>query len=136
MQGRQFIIITNNPMVSEYYGSQALKSLKGVTYLETQEIMAVYEKIRQLIHLGHELLTHPLSGSIKPGETPYKSVCLSASTGNLSIESLTIIEDCITMTTHLLQSQKRLEWPEGILTDFRTIDFHLIESGVQSILGR
>lgn len=33
-------------------------------------------KVRDRIHEGHLLLSHPLSGSVKPNETPYKSVMI------------------------------------------------------------
>ncbi|MGL6131078.1 MAG: GrdX family protein, partial [Fusobacteriaceae bacterium] len=69
------MIVTNNPKVN--------KELKNLKFegnfdidIEIGYIDILY-KVRNLIHLGHTLLTHPLSGSIKPSETPYKSVVLS-----------------------------------------------------------
>ncbi len=51
--------------------------------------------VRDKVHEGHELATHPLSGSVKPNETPYKTIMISEKKGVLDFNSLKIIEDSI-----------------------------------------
>ena len=60
------LIVTNNPMVRERYSQQY-----DLKYEETS-FVGVLKQVRDLVHRGYRLLTHPLSGSIKPNETPYK----------------------------------------------------------------
>ena len=71
------LIVTNNPMVRERYSQQY-----DLKYEETS-FVGVLKQVRDLVHRGYRLLTHPLSGSIKPNETPYKSVLLEESTGKI-----------------------------------------------------
>ena len=63
-------VITNNPLVKE-----RLSNKIDVEYYDV-EYISLLIKVRDKIHIGHKLLSHPLSGSIKPNETPYKSVII------------------------------------------------------------
>ena len=84
------LIITNNSMVKEYY-----ESSYEILFIDGQ-YREVLVQARDRIHNGHKLLTHPLSGSIKPGETPYKSLVISKEAGrSLDINSLELIESAI-----------------------------------------
>ena len=64
----KYMVITNNPLVRS-----RLDDTHEVIYLELsyEELLKV---VRDRIYEGHRLLTHPLSGSVKPKETPYKSI--------------------------------------------------------------
>ena len=81
------IIITNNGYVHEKY-----KEKTEVIYKEDFNYLQILEFVRDKIHEGHELLTHPLSGSIKPNETPYKTIMISKEKGNLDENGLIIVE--------------------------------------------
>ena len=82
------IIITNNPLVRDK------RSESEVEFYDT-DYLGVLKAARDKIHLGHGLLTHPLSGSVKPGETPYKTVVLTREKGVLDEKALAIIEASI-----------------------------------------
>ena len=84
-----FFIITNNEMVRDKYASQVTVEFHPVKYTE------IMRMTRDYIHAGHKLLTHPLAGSIKPNETPYKTIFLTKSKKKMDSESLRIIEECI-----------------------------------------
>jgi len=58
------MIITNNEWVHNKY-----RQLYDIIYIEGS-YRDVLVKTRDKLHEGHELLTHPLSSSIKPNETP------------------------------------------------------------------
>ena len=64
------LIISNNKLVKEDLSIYAEVMLVEGSLLQTME------QTRDLIHKGYILLTHPLSGSIKPNETPYKSIAV------------------------------------------------------------
>lgn len=122
------ILITNNSSVKEKYESDI-----ETIYVEGLDYLKVLEIVRDKVHLGHELLTHPLSGSVKPNETPFKSVLVSKESGDINFDSLKIIEESIATATKFLSQKKIKDWPEEILKDFRTIDYSLITSGIQSM---
>ena len=93
-------------------------------------LLDVLRKARDFCHLGHILLSHPLSGSVKPNETLYKTVMLSKKTGPVDIDSILLIENAIE-TVEKFGDIRRC-WHEKELKDFQLIDLTLIESAVES----
>jgi hypothetical protein len=116
------IVFTNNPKVrSAFYGSE-LKFVEG-QYLD------VLIKVRDEIHKHFKLLTHPLSGSIKPNETPYKSIAIEPC-DMLDINSLMMIENAILVHDKLVNDKPTPEWSDRILEDFMIIDLDLFYHAV------
>ncbi len=127
------IVITNNSNLLEE-GALEQFDIEEVIYLDTLDIIELMKKVRDKIHMGYKLLTHPLSGSVKPVETPFKSIAISVDATTLDIQSLTIIEDAIIMAETFKRNENRVQMiPENILVDFRLIDFGLIKSGLEGI---
>lgn len=122
------IIITNNIDVYEKYNERF-----EMIFLNEGGLLDVLKKCRDEIHLGAKLLTHPLTGSVKPNETPFKSVIVTKEKGVLDLKSLSIIESGIEVAEKFLNDSKVKNWPEKILEDFRLIDFGLITSAIGSI---
>ena len=120
------ILITNNPSANKKYSGSI-----ETAYLEGEDFSGVLNAVRDRIHLGHKLLTHPLSGSIKPGQTPYKSILVSKVREELDTGSLAIIEGSIA----IMHSQKKVvenaRITDGLAEDFQLIDISLIESGIK-----
>jgi len=118
------IIITNNPMVREKHVGR-----DKIEFLDT-DCLGVFKAVRDRIHQGHSLVTHPLSGSVKPGETPYKTVIITGErvSGAFKIDenSLFLIEDSIQTCLKLKTSVMKKEWSEKVLADFQIIDYNLI----------
>ena len=87
------ILVTNNPLVQEQYRNDF-----RVDFLDT-DLLGIFTYVRDMIHKGYRLLTHPLTGSIKPNESPYKSVIIAEPAAGGSTEtdlqSVGIIEECI-----------------------------------------
>ena len=124
------IIVTNNPYVYEKY-----KDEREIIYEENFTYLQILELIRDKIHSGHELVTHPLSGSIKPNETPYKTIMISKKTGELDEDGLRILEESILTVKKFMSDKPTPDWVERVLDDFRVIDLSLIENVIDS-LGR
>ena len=82
MSRKSYMILTNNPLVLE-----KLKDTHNVIYkdISYEELL---KEVRDRIHEGHLLLSHPLSGSVKPNETPYKSVMISERKEEMDSRSL------------------------------------------------
>ena len=118
----RYIIITNNPLVRDTYVD------KEVEFYDKK-----YEEILQIVKnkiaLGHKLLTHPLSGSVKPKETPYKSVMISKNKNEVDIESLEIIENAIATCAKFKERSDK--WTPKVLKDFELVDFTLIDSAIK-----
>lgn len=121
------IIVTNNESVYERYRHEL-----NIEYFPEYTLLQVLEYCRDEVHLGGELLTHPLTGSIKPNETPFKSVMLERNNGPLHMASLTMIDSAIEVTRKFLNNAEVKDWPQRILDDFRVIDYGLISSGIES----
>lgn len=115
------LIITNNRMVVDKAGDRySIEFVDGT-------LMDVLKLVRDYVHKGHRILTHPLSGSVKPNETPYKTVLISRANGQtIDMDSLLLIEDSIMTAEKFLKDKGIPEWPDEILNDFRFIDYDLI----------
>ena len=117
------IIITNNVLTYNTY-----KEKKNAILIDGT-LMDVLLKVRDYIHTGHVLLTHPLMGSVKPNETPFKSVAISyICENNVDLDSLMYIEKSIETANKMLKNKPLREWQESVLEDFRAIDFSLISN--------
>ncbi|EOC99625.1 GrdX family protein [Caldisalinibacter kiritimatiensis] len=115
------ILVTNNPLIKEKYEGKIDIEYYPESYID------ILKKVRDKVHKGCKILTHPLSGSVKPNETPYKTVMISEDTSDLDMESLMIIESSIETALKFLKNQKTPEWNERINRDFQVIDLSLIE---------
>lgn len=122
------LLVTNNPKVYEKY-----KEKMDTIYDGECDYLTILSIVRNKIHEGHKLLTHPLSGSVKPNETPYKSAIITKEKSNLDIESLQIIEDSINTAKKFIRGKRTPKWTEKILEDFQLIDFGLITSAIESM---
>lgn len=124
------IIITNNKLVFEKY-----KNTYQVVYDENFSYLDVLEYVRNKIHEGHVLITHPLSGSIKPNETPYKTIMISKKKeSSVDFNSLVIIEDSIATAKKFLKDKPTPNWAERVLEDFKIIDLSLIENAINRMV--
>lgn len=122
------IIVTNNPYVYEKY-----KDNFKITFDEKFTYLDVLEYVRTKVHEGHKLSTHPLSGSVKPNETPYKTIMISDNKGALDFDSLKIIEESIATFKKFKENRPTPNWTESILDDFRVIDLSLIENVINKL---
>ena len=115
-----FGIITNNPAVVNAYPKTSRYHEVGV--------LDIFIIVRDMVHKGARILSHPLSGSLKPWETPYKSIVVSSSVGNLDLESLKYIENAIGVMKNRTASS--YAYTEDVLLDFSVIDLDLVNSAV------
>lgn len=66
---KDYLIISNNPLVKENFQDT-------IYFQGTLEELLI--KVRDMVHQGHELITHPLGASIRMMFSPYKSVLVSS----------------------------------------------------------
>lgn len=117
------MIITNNDWVYQKFKDNCNVLLIEGSYRD------VLVKVRDKIQEGHELLTHPLSSSLKPNETPYKSIIISENKGTLNFDSVCIIENSI-MTYDKFNKNKLINLTDKIIEDFKLIDLTVLESAL------
>ena len=118
------IIITNNQKVRDFFKKERME----VLYIDGDYKDVLYT-VRDKVQLNYHLLTHPLSGSIKPNETPYKSIAIKKER-ELDLLSLELISNAIEVYKKLQKDLKTPFWTESILEDFRVIDLDLIKNAL------
>ena len=111
-------ILTNNPMVRDILGR-----LYDVRFSD-MPLRDILVKARDLVYLGHTLYTHPLSGSVKPNETPFKSVVLSSAPGKMDPEHAEIMASAIAVCDKL--KPRTFKLTDKLLDDFMLIDYTLL----------
>lgn len=121
------IIVTNNIDVKNEFDQ-----LCNVIFLENKNYIDVLIFVRDKIHMGHQLLTHVLSGSIKPNETPYKSILITQTSHKMDMKSLHIVESSIQVYNKFEHSIENPKWTEKHLKDFRVIDLSLIKNAIEN----
>lgn len=118
------IVISNNPSVALGADDRAIAS----------GLLDVLRSVRDLVHQGHLLVSHPLAGSVKPNETPYKSVVVGRqSRGPIDFESLSVIEGSLRTAERMLTEKPLPNYPERVLQDFQLIDRQLLQQALESI---
>lgn len=120
------LIVTNNPKIAENVSDREVAMLDE-TYVGT------LKKCRDLIHEGYELLSHPLYGSVKPNETPYRTVIMKKGK-SLDTNSLNLIEEAIETATKFEKNKSTPQWTERVLDDFRVIDFDIFRNTIQRMI--
>jgi len=115
-----FQIITNNPLaVAEYPGLCILRDVSAE---------GVLLACRDAVHKGAVLISHPLSGSVKPNANPYKSLVISHAKPRLDFASLRLIENALTVLKGL--GERNARYNDGTLHDFQVIDLDLLHSAM------
>ena len=115
----QYCIVTNNPIVA-----LCLPEAYSVQLWEQLDYEGILLKVRDLVYEGHRLYTHPLAGSVKPNETPYRSVVISRARGELSYEDAGLMASALE-TFHKFAPHRR-ELTEEVLRDFQLVDYSLL----------
>ena len=118
---RDYLIVTNNPLVEKILGNAGKWTVEFHSDFAYRDVL-VY--VRDKIYAGHTLYTHPLSGSVKPNETPYKSIIISEEPHGMSNDDAIMISDAITTCDKF----QVLDWShcEQAMKDFQLIDYTLI----------
>ncbi|MEA4882409.1 MAG: GrdX family protein [Clostridia bacterium] len=136
-------IITNNPSVAARWP----ESTEWIDGSANQ----VFLRARDLVHRCHCLLTHPLAGSVKPNQTPYRSIVVGdVPAATVDYDSLRLIEGALSVAARLgpprfarrgdttrakesVATAVAAQMPARLDDDFQLIDFTLMQSAVESL---
>ena len=116
--GHRYRIVTNNPLVRD-----CLSDWYEIDYREVsfREILVI---VRDLVHVGHQLYTHPIAGSVKPNETPYKSIVVDKAPGAFSMDEATLMSNAL--ITFDKFKPLNVKYSDYHLQDFQLIDYTLL----------
>jgi len=115
----KIVIITNNPTVAEEHDH--------VLFVEGS-VEEILTKVRDFVHEGYELISHPLPASLRMMFSPYRSVILGQKLEKVDFLSAEIIEDSIIKYKSHMDVRKT-DTING--DDYKMIDQLLLESALQ-----
>ena len=121
------IIVTNNNRVYEKY-----RNTMTVLLLDTYE--EVLFKVRDMVYDRHKLLTHPQASSLKPNQTPFRSVIVYPKGKDDNMDDILLIEKCIeTFRKWQEIAPTPAKYAENVTEDFKTIDLSVIDGVIPKI---
>ena len=123
LNNKDILIVTNNIKVFKKY-----KENYTVEFIDSETMYNVLIKTRDLLHSGYKLLTHPMSGSLKSNQTPYKSILLIKKNNEANLDDILMIENAIDNYNKFIKNRDITNWTENIKNDFKTVDLSLISS--------
>jgi hypothetical protein len=124
-----FLAVTNNEYFCEKYPNV------NIDRLDNADIRDVFVKVRDYVHKGHRILSHPLSGSVKPNETLIKTVFVTKNPDGGAVvdeQSIKLIENAIMACDKFY---KRDYIYPNAYDDFKLVDLGLAESALTGIRG-
>ena len=123
----QATIITNNDKVKEKY-----QNITNIVFVDTYEEVLI--RTRDAVYDKHLLLTHPQAGSLKPNQTPIRSVIVYPRCDNDNIDSIMMIDKCIQVYNEWQEiAPSPKAYSEKVINDFKTIDLSIIENVIPRI---
>ena len=115
-------LITNNDRVYEKY-----KDELKVILLDTYEEVLI--KVRDMVYDKHILLTHPQASSLKPNQTPYRSVAVYPRGKDDNMKDILLIEKCLQVYYEWQEIAPSPEKYEArVANDFKTIDLSVVDN--------
>ena len=121
------VLITNNDRVYEKY-----REKMRVILLKTYEEVLI--RSRDMVYDRHILLTHPQASSLKPNQTPYRSVVVYPQGTEDNMKDIMLIEKCIETFGQWQNIAKTPEdYDEKVADDFKTIDLSVADNIIPRI---
>jgi len=119
-------LVTNNDRVYEKYR-------EDMEVLLLDSYRDVLLKVRDLVYDRHILLTHPQASSLKPNQTPYRSIMVYPKGEEDNMKDIMLIEKCIE-TYDQWQAATPHNYQKSVAEDFKTIDLSVIENIVPRLM--
>ena len=121
-------LVTNNDRVYRKYKDDMEVVLLG-SYRD------VLIKVRDLVYDRHILLTHPQASSLKPNQTPFRSVMVYPKGEEDNTKDIMLIEKCIETFEQWQEiAPTPGHYQKNVEGDFKTLDLSVIETIVTRLL--
>jgi len=128
MDLQQVLIITNNPIVKNIDNAE-------ICFVKGDQRQVLYQVLNKVAG-GHTLLSHPLAGSIKTEDNPYRSVVLSTSITEADLSTLNMLEYCLGKVESGVRDGMQSRQLDQLARDFQMIDKELLDNALQSLIRR
>lgn len=122
---RDYLILTNNPLVRQCMEGRGHYTIRFEPERSFREILV---EARDLVYAGRTLYTHPLAGSVKPNETPYKSLIVSREAHGFDAQHGEMIASAIAVFDKFKPLGRT--FPPSVLEDFQLIDYTLLAGAI------
>ena len=123
----EFIIITNNPKVYNFY-----KETDEIIFLKGKTLLELLEEINNYVIKGHKILSDPIVSHIESSSNPFKTILISKYPAENNMSSLDIIGGVLQIAEKL-PAPLPLSTEESILEEFRFIDLNLIINSIKEL---
>ncbi|MFR3298785.1 MAG: GrdX family protein [Fusobacterium sp.] len=123
----EFIIITNNPKVYNFY-----KETDEIIFLKGKTLLQLLEEINNYVIKGHKILSDPIVSHIENSSNPFKTILISKYPAENNMSSLDIIGGVLQIAEKL-PAPLPLTTDENILEEFRFIDLNLIINSIKEL---
>ena len=123
----EFIIITNNPKVYNFY-----KETDEIIFLKGKTLLQLLEEINNYVIKEHKILSDPIVSHIENSSNPFKTILISKYPAENNMSSLDIIGGVLQIAEKL-PAPLPLTTDENILEEFRFIDLNLIINSIKEL---
>ncbi len=121
------ILVTNNDRVYLKYRDE----IKCILLDNYEDVLI---KVRDMIYDRHILLTHPQASSLKPNQTPYRSIIVYPKNNEDNMNDILLIEKCLEVFRAWQNiSATPRNYENRVSEDFKTIDLSVIENIIPRI---
>lgn len=120
----KFIVVTNNNSLIE--SEEDFSDVIDYVFIEGN-FLDVLVIVRNLIHMGHKLISHPLGASIRIMFSPVRSILLSDEKYDLDILSMEVIESSIDKYKATMEN-RNIDFRNK--EDYEFIDIELLKSAL------
>lgn len=120
-------LVTNNDRVYLKYRDE----IKCILLDNYEDVLI---KVRDMIYDRHILLTHPQASSLKPNQTPYRSIIVYPKNNEDNMNDVLLIEKCLEVFKAWQNiSVTPQNYENKVSEDFKTIDLSVIENIIPRI---
>ena len=127
----KFTLITNN---IDLYEKVKNKKDLDIIFDGKYSYGDILDIVKKKLQNGFELSTHPLCGSIKPNETPYRSILITK-TKELDVNGIIIIDEAIETYKKFQNNLKTPLWIDRVLRDFRYVDCNILIQTIEKFIA-
>ena len=120
----KLILLTNNSVVEE-----AFEGKIKLLHVETHKDVLI--KARDYVYEGYKLVTHPMASSIKPNQTPFRSIIVMPKGNDDNNDDIMLIEEALENYRKFERDKAATDWyRKETDNDFKLIDYYLIEDAI------
>lgn len=122
----RYLCVSNNPNVILQVGSESSLYVDGGG-------CDVLLQVRDFVHRGSELLTHPLYGNFHPKKHPFRSaIVMNVTRDTVDHDSLALVERALAICCEKKDEEVLAkDISEKIAADFAMLDYELIKESLK-----